>query len=314
VIRYVSAKVARALFVVWAAYTLSFVVLYLLPGNAVDLLVDPGEQQLVTPKAKAQIAAHYGFDKPPLEQYFQRLWAALHGDLGSSVQSGKTVRAAIGDVIGETLLLAFLALILAALIAIGVAFLVSFTRQRWLANLVRSLPPAAVSVPVFLIGLLAIQVFAFRLGWFPPLGDNGVRSLVLPVVTLAIPVSGPIAQLLTDSFLRELESPYVTTAVAKGGTRSWVLTREVFRNASLPALTISGIVLGNLVAGAVIVETIFSRPGMGRLTETSVGTKDLPVIQGIVLVTAALFATANLVVDLLYPLLDPRLKAKLVTA
>jgi peptide/nickel transport system permease protein len=314
VVRYVAGKLARAVFVVWAAYTLSFVVLYLLPGNAVDLLFDPSEQSLVTPQARAQVAAHYGFDKSPLQQYLDRLWAALHGDLGASVQSGKAVWAAIGDVIGGTLVLALLALVLAALIAFAVAFLVSFTRWRWLSTLVQSLPPAAVSIPVFLIGLIVIQVFAFDLGWFPPLGNNGARALVLPVITLAIPVSGPIAQLLTDSFLRELNSPYVTTAVAKGGTRSWVLTREVFRNASLPALTIAGIVLGNLVAGAVIVETIFSRPGMGRLTENSVGTKDVPVIQGIVIVTAALFAITNLVVDLLYPLLDPRLKAKLVTA
>jgi peptide/nickel transport system permease protein len=313
VIRYVLAKLGRAVFVVWAAYTLSFIVLYLLPANAIDLLFDPTDQTEATAKAKQQLSVYYGFNKPPVVQYFDRLGAALRGNLGISVQSGRPVWSAIGSVIGPTLVLAVCALLLAIIIAFGIAFLASLTGFRWLANLLQSIPPATVSLPVFLVGLLLIQIFSFRLGWFPPLGDSGPRSLVLPVVTLAVPVSGPIAQLLTDSFLRELEAPYVMTAVAKGATRSWVLVREVFRNASLPALTIAGVIFGNLLAGAVIVETIFSRPGMGRLTELSVGTKDVPVIQGIVVVTATVFAVANLAVDLIYPLLDPRLKARIVT-
>ena len=313
-IRYLLGKVARAAFVVWAAYTLSFILLYLLPVNAVDLLFDPTELQTVSAATKEKVAAYYGFNKPPVIQYFDRLRAALHGDMGSSVQSGLPVWRAIGDVIWPTLVLAVCALLLAVVIAFVIAFLASYTRRPWLANLLQSLPPATVSVPVFLIGLVAIQIFSFRLGWFPPLGSQGVSSLVLPVVTLAIPVSGPIAQLLTDSFLRERNSPYVVTSIAKGGTRRWVLVREVFRNASLPALTIAGVILGNLVAGAVIVETIYSRAGMGRLAEMAVSTKDIPVIQGIVVVTATLFAVANLAVDLIYPLLDPRLKAKIVTS
>ncbi len=311
--RYLLAKVARAVFVVWAAYTLSFILLYLLPVNAIDLLFDPTDLATTTAAAKRQIAAYYGFNKPAIVQYFERLGDAFRGDLGLSVQSGKPVWYAIGSVIEPTLVLAVCALVVAVFIAFGIAFLASRTRFRWLANLLQSIPPATVSVPVFLIGLVLIQVFSFNLGWFPPTGDSGLVSLVLPVVTLAIPVSGPIAQLLTDSFLRELEAPYVMTAVAKGATRSWVLSREVFRNASLPALTIAGVIFGNLLAGSVIVETIYSRPGMGRLTELSVGTKDIPVIQGIVVVSAILFALGNLAVDLIYPLLDPRLKARIAS-
>ncbi len=311
--RYLLAKVARAVFVVWAAYTLSFILLYLLPVNAIDLLFDPTDLATTTAAAKRQIAAYYGFNKPAIVQYFERLGDAFRGDLGLSVQSGKPVWYAIGSVIEPTLVLAVCALVVAVCIAFGIAFLASRTRFRWLANLLQSIPPATVSVPVFLIGLVLIQVFSFNLGWFPPTGDSGLVSLVLPVVTLAIPVSGPIAQLLTDSFLRELEAPYVMTAVAKGATRSWVLSREVFRNASLPALTIAGVIFGNLLAGSVIVETIYSRPGMGRLTELSVGTKDIPVIQGIVVVSAILFALGNLAVDLIYPLLDPRLKARIAS-
>jgi peptide/nickel transport system permease protein len=165
---------------------------------------------------------------------------------------------------------------------------------------------------VFLIGLIAIQIFSFDLHWFPPLGDQGLGSLVLPMFTLAIPVAGPISQLLVNSFQREFGAPYVATSLAKGGTRSWVIRREVFRNASLPALTIAGITFGNILAGAVITETIFSRTGLGRLTQAAVGSKDIPVIQGIVVLTAGLYAITNLVVDFIYPILDPRLKARIV--
>jgi peptide/nickel transport system permease protein len=260
------------------------------------------------------VAAEYGFNKPAVVQYGDRLWAALHGNFGTSVQTGEPVFKAIGDVFPPTLALAAAALVLALVISFAIAFFASNSRHAWLVNFVETLPSATVSVPVFLIGLIAIQIFSFDLHWFPPLGDQGLSSLVLPTFTLAIPVAGPISQLLVNSFQRELGAPYVATSLAKGGTRSWVIRREVFRNASLPALTIAGITFGNILAGAVITETIFSRTGLGRLTQTAVGTKDIPVIQGIVVLTAGLYALTNLVVDFIYPILDPRLKARIVAS
>lgn len=312
-LRYVAAKVTRAVFVVWAAYTLSFVLLYLLPVNAVDLLFDPADLTSISEATKAQVAASYGFDRPPPVQYVLRLGSAVHGGFGASVQSGKPVWTAILEVLPATLLLAACALAVALALAFGIAFTALLTRRRWLAGLIEGLPPAAVSIPVFLIGLVLIQVLSFQLGWFPPLGQRGTATLVLPVLTLAIPVSGPIAQLLVKNFDREMRAPYVMTAVTKGATRSHVLVHEVFRNASLPALTIAGTTLGNLLAGAVIVETVYSRSGLGRLTETAVSTKDIPVVQGIVVLTSAVFALVNLAVDLIYPVLDPRLKARILT-
>jgi peptide/nickel transport system permease protein len=312
VIGYVAAKVGRSVFVVWAAYTLSFVLLYVLPTNAVDLLFDPTESKTLTAAAKAKVEAYYGFDKPPIVQYFDRLWAAIQGHFGNSIHSGTPVWTDILQVMPETLLLAVLALLLALVFAFAIALTASYTRKRWIVTALEALPPAAVSVPVFLVGLVVIQVFSFDLGWFPPLGDQGVATLILPLVTLAIPVSGPIAQLLVKNFDTEASAPYVTTSLTKGATRSWVLSRDVFRNASLPALTIAGITFGNLLAGAVIVETIYSRPGLGRLTQTAVGTKDIPVVQGIVVFTALAFALINLAVDLAYPALDPRLKARIL--
>jgi peptide/nickel transport system permease protein len=312
-VRYGVAKFGRAIFVVWAAYTLSFILLYLAPGKAIDSLFDPQSFASISAQTKAKVAAEYGLNKPITVQYVDRLWSALHGHFGTSIQNGKPVWQAIGQVFPPTLLLAGLALVLALAVSFAIAFVSANTRHGWLASFVETLPSATVAFPVFLIGLLAIQVFSFDLHWFPPLGDGGLSSLVMPAIVLAIPVAGPISQLLVNSFQRELGAPYVTTSLAKGATRSWVVSRDVFRNASLPALTIAGITFGNILAGAVITETIFSRTGLGRLTQTAVSEKDIPIVQGIVVLTALLYAITNLVVDFIYPILDPRLKARIVT-
>ncbi|WOF23286.1 ABC transporter permease [Microbacterium betulae] len=310
-LRYVALKAGRALFVVWAAFTLTFLLLFVLPADPVDLLFDPAELGTIPEDVRAQVAANYGFDKPLILQYLDRLAHAAVGDFGNSVQSGRPVTRALLEVLPSTLVLAVGALLLAVLIGFAIALAAAATRRPWLRNLLESLPSASVSVPVFMFGILLLQIFSFTLGWFPSFGDAGWQSLVLPLVTLAIPVSGPIAQLLVRSFASELESGYVTTSLAKGATRGRIIVGDVFRNASLPALTIAGITFGNLIAGSVITETVFARPGIGRLTQGAINTLDVPVVQGIVVLVAASFALINLVVDLVYPLLDPRLRASL---
>ncbi|GLY02517.1 MULTISPECIES: ABC transporter permease [Actinoplanes] len=311
VARYTALKVGRALFVVWAAFTVTFVLLFVLPADPVDLLFDPAELNAIPPEVKEQVAANYGFNEPVILQYLNRLGHALTGDFGSSVQSGKPVTGAILEVLPSTLVLASAALVLATLIAFGIALAATATRRTWLRDLLESLPSGAVSVPVFLSGILVLQVFSFQLGWFPAFGDQGWRSLVLPLITLAIPVAGPIAQLLVRSFTTEFAAGYVTTGWAKGGTRGGIIVRDVLRNASLPALTIAGVTFGNLIAGSVITETVFARRGLGRMTQTAINTLDVPLVAGIVVLVAATFAVINLIVDLIYPLLDPRLRASL---
>ncbi|GGO19244.1 ABC transporter permease [Microbispora rosea subsp. aerata] len=312
-LRYLALKIGRALFVVWAAFTLTFVLLFVLPADPVDLLFDPAEVNSVPPEVRAQVAASYGFDRPVILQYLTRLGHALTGDFGTSVQSGRPVVATILDVLPSTLLLAAGALALALVIAFVIALAATSARRPWVRDLVEALPSGAVSVPVFLSGILMLQIFSFRLGWFPAFGDEGARSLVLPLITLAIPVSGPIAQLLVRSFATEFRSGYVTTSWAKGATRGGIVVRDVFRNASLPALTIAGITFGNLIAGSVITETVFARQGVGRMTQAAINTLDVPLVQGTVVLVAVGFALINLIVDLIYPLLDPRLRAALAT-
>ncbi len=175
-------------------------------------------------------------------------------------------------------------------------------------TLLLALPPLGVSLPTFWVGLLLIQFFSFRISIFPALGNEGLASLVLPSVTLAVPVSASIAQVLARGLRTALAEPYVETARAKGASRARVHLRHAFRNATIPALTIVGVIVGNLLAGAVVVETVFSRVGIGRLTVTAVNGQDIPLVQGLVLLAAAVFVATNLVVDLLYPVVDPRIR------
>ena len=170
-----------------------------------------------------------------------------------------------------------------------------------------SLPPLGVAVPSFWVGLLLLQQFSFHWTWFPAVGNEGWRSIVLPAVTLALPTGAQIAQLLAKSMQHTLHEPYIDTARSKGASRTRVHLRHALRNAALPALTMSGLLVGALLAGTVVTETVFSRTGLGRLTSASVAAQDIPVVQGLVLFGAAVFVVVNLVVDLLYPLLDPRI-------
>ncbi|MDR2564975.1 MAG: ABC transporter permease [Bifidobacteriaceae bacterium] len=313
-LRYSALKAGRALFVVWATFTATFVLLFVFPADPVDLLVDPTDIGSVKGDLRDQIERTYGFDKPPLAQYWDRLGHALTGDFGNSVTSGKPVLRAIAETLPHTLLLASLALGAALVIAFALAVAATGARQPWLRNFLTSLPSAAVSIPSFMVAILLLQVFAFGLGWFPAFGDEGWRAIALPVATLALPVSGPIAQLLIRSFEAELGAGYITTSRAKGATRARILTGDVFRNASLPALTIAGIVFGNLIAGSVITETVFARQGIGRLTQTAISALDVPLVQGVVVLVAVSFALINLAVDLLYPLLDPRIRVSRASA
>jgi peptide/nickel transport system permease protein len=308
---YVIRRIGQAVFVLWAAYTITFLLLYVLPSDAVDLLFDPTRISTELESEKERLRTYYGLDQPPWAQYITQLTHLLGGDLGYSIQTGKPVGATIAEVLPQTIVLSVAALGLAIALAFVLAITAVSTSRPWLSNLLKSIPPAFVSVPVFIVGLVLMQVFSFQLHWFPSIGDQGLPTLVLPAITLAIPIAGPLAYLLIRSSTIELSKPYVTTALAKGYRPLQVIWRDVLRNAMLPALTLAGLTFGNLLAGAIIVETVFSRTGIGRLSETAVRTQDIPVVQGVVLFGAVVFVAVNLTVDLVYPLLDPKLRAEI---
>ena len=305
---YLLRRVGQAVVVLWAAYTLTFVILYLLPGDPVSAAASAGvEAGTITADDLAALRAANGLDQPLVVQYLHHLGAVLRGDLGTSITLGRPVSTLLAEALPPTAQLAGAALGLAVLGGGGLAVLATYTRARWLRQLLLSLPPLGVSVPVFWVGLMLVQLFSFTLPWFPAFGDSAPGAIVLPAVTMAVPTGAMVAQVLAKSLLTAAEEPYVDTATAKGAGRWRVHLRHVLRNASLPALTVVGLILGNLLASAVVVETVFGRNGMGRLTQSAVGTQDTPVVQGVVLFGALVFVVTNLLVDLVYPLLDPRI-------
>lgn len=306
--RYLALRVLQAIWVLWAAFTISFVVLYLLPADPVSIAADSGGSGTPVDKAAiAELQARYGLDKPLWEQYWTALGHALQGDLGHSIATGQPVTDAIGDALPSTLGLTSLALLLAVLGGVAVAFAATYTRKRWLRNLLAALPSLGVSIPTFWTGLILLQLFSFRLHLAPAFGGHGLRGTILPAITLAIPIGAVIAQVLAAGLEATWRQPFTEVALAKGASRWWVQRKHVARLASVPALTIAGVLVGNMLAGSIVVETVFARAGVGRLTQGAVLAQDIPVVQGIVLLVSLLFVTVNLAVDLLYPLLDPRI-------
>ncbi|GAA2863165.1 ABC transporter permease [Pseudonocardia halophobica] len=306
--RYLLRRLGTAVAVLWAAYTVSFVVLYLLPGDPVTTMASGGlDGEPLTPEQIEALKAQYGFDKPLIVQYGTRLWAALHGDLGASIQNGQDVRGAILEALPPTVQIAIGGLLVAVVLGGGLAIAATYTSQRWLRQLLMALPSLAVSLPVFWVGLMLVQVFAFGLHWLPSVGASGFPALVLPSLTLGLPMGALLAQVLAKSLTTVLDEPYVQTARAKGVGRAAIHVRHALQNAAIPALTVLGYVAGNLLAGTVVVETVFTRPGLGRLTVQAVGVQDIPLVQGVVLFASLVFVGVNLLVDLIYPVLDPRI-------
>jgi peptide/nickel transport system permease protein len=306
--RYVIKRLAQAVGVLWAAYTVSFLVLDFLPGDPVSAMAGAGmDTGQVDPAQLAKLRHEYGFDKPVLVQYAEYLGRAVRGDFGDAVSTGRPVTATLADALPQTLQLTGAALLLAVLLGGGLAVAATYTSRRWLRQLLLSLPPLGVSVPTFWVGLLLVEAFSFRLHWFPAFGNDGLRGLVLPALTLAVPTGAQVAQVLAKSLLTALDQAYVETARAKGAGRWRVHLRHALRNASLPALTVVGLLVGQLIAGSVVVETVFSRDGLGRVTAEAVTTQDIPLVQGVVVFGALIFVATNLLVDLVYPLLDPRI-------
>lgn len=306
--KYVILRIGQALIVLWAAFTLSFVLLQAMPGDAV-LIKFLNPEYGLSPEQIAEIRASYAVDSPIVTQYLHTLANFLRGDFGYSVHAGVPVSAQLAANLPETLMLSLLGFVAASLLAALIAFGSSFSPFSWLRNLVQALPSLFVSIPVFWLGIMLIQIFSFRLKLVSVINPGPWESLVLPVLTLAVPISAPLAQILIRNLDEIQTRPFVSVARAKGASRGLVLWRHVARNAVLPVLTIAGVLFGELVAGAVVTETVFGLNGIGGLTEKAVGNQDLAVLQAIVVISATAFVLINLIVDLAYPLLDPRLRA-----
>jgi peptide/nickel transport system permease protein len=305
VLRAVAGRLVAITSVLLGAATLAFAGLKLLPGDPVATLLGP--QTTASPAVRAQIRADYGFDDPLIGQYLHYLNELLHGRLGESYQLQQPVSALIGEQFGSTLELALSAAALAVAIAV-VSALATAGRRSALRSALGAWELVAVSTPSFWLGIVLLTVFSFRLRWFPVAGTDGMQTLVLPAVTLALPIAGVLAQVLRESLEKALAEPFVVTARARGLSRSAVRIRHAFRHAAIPLLTLSGWLTGTLLGGTVLVEKVFARPGIGALTLQSVNTKDMPVVMGVVLLAALVFVLISQLTDVLYAVIDPRLR------
>lgn len=306
-LEYIIKRLLQAVFVVFAAYTFAFFLLYALPSDPISLFLGPDSTD-IDPAQRAALAAKYGFDQPVIVQYFNHLLALLHGDLGFSLQQSRSVGGLITEALRYTLPLAGLGFLVAAVFATVVCELALVFSNSWLRHVLDSLPALGNSIPGFWFGMLLIQFFSFKLRLLPAFGDNGPLGLILPALTIALPSSALMAQVFLKSMRENDEKPFVSQLRAEGIGRLGILFRHITPNSLLAVLTVAGMTVGHLLGGTAVVETVFSRPGLGRVVVTAVSSQDIPTVLGVVLVVAIIYSAANLLVDLAYGWIDPRIR------
>jgi len=299
--RYVLRRVGGALLVIVGAVTLAFFALVLVPGDPVDIMLGPAAS--TSQEARAAVRADLGLDQPVVTRYFAYVGRVLMGDLGTSYQLGLPVTTVIGQQAGATLQLAAIAMLFAIVFALIGALLLRGRTARRITALTESV---AVSAPTFWVGLLLLGLFAVQLGWFPVAGSAGPAALVLPALTLAIPLGGIIGTVLRSSLDDAEEQPFAVAATARGSSSGRFIRVHGLRHGAVGTLTLIAYLIGGLLAGTVVVENIFSRQGLGRVALKAITDRDLPVVLGLVILSAVIFAVINLVVDLILRRLDPR--------
>lgn len=298
-------RIGAALLVIWLAASLTFVALQVIPGDPLQVILGPGAT--ASPDVIAALRVEFGLDQPLWARYTGFLTGLISGDLGVSFHSKQPVAGLIAGQLGSSLLLTFSALALAWLLALG-SILFSSRRSPWAERTGRTLEVTLASLPDFWVGLLLISLFAFNLHWFPSAGGSSFKALVLPVVTLALPLAGFLAQVMRQAFEDAMGQPFVLSSRARG-TSDWrVRWRHGLPHAVLPAIALSSWAVGWLIGGSIAVEQIFARRGLGTLIVTAVGKRDYPVIMGCVVVIAALYVLVNLLTDLLEFILAPHIK------
>jgi peptide/nickel transport system permease protein/oligopeptide transport system permease protein len=302
-VAFIVRRLLRAVLLLVGASALIVTMLRLVPG-------DPAIAKLgfvATPEEIERVRRELGVDQPIPVQVLRFYEGAIRGDLGESYRTGAPVIAEIRRTFPATVELTMASVLMTILLGMPLGVLAALRRGRWLDELTSAVTLLGVSLPSFWLGLLAILVFSVRLGWLPVAGRGGLRHLILPAVTLAASSLAHVSRLTRAQMLEVLAEDYLLTAKAKGLKRSTVVVRHALRNALVPVVTYLGMQIGVLLGGAVVTETVFSWPGMGRLIVQAVQQRDYPVVQGCAVFLVLIFIVLNLVVDLLYPVLDPRI-------
>lgn len=305
-------RLLGAIAVMWAAATIAFFLQEISPGDpALSILGGSGARP-----SQAQIDAvneQYGFNRPVLERYGEFVGDLAQGDLGISYQYKQPVTTVISEQIGPSMVLMTVSILFAWVIAVAMTLLTA-GHGRLRSSLGSGVEAFFAGLPQYWLGLVLLVVFAFELGWFPVTGGTSLDALILPALTLALPLAGFIGQVTRDEFERGLRQPFALSARARGVSETEVRWRHVLRHAVLPGITLSGWAVGATISGAVIVEVIFARPGLGQVLVNAVSAQDLPVVVGITILLAAVYVVVNLLVDLLYVVVDPRMRSSMAVA
>ncbi|MGK9236205.1 ABC transporter permease [Inquilinus limosus] len=303
-VRFWSVKAARTLLTLWFVVTFAFIVLRV-SGDPVQSLLGPD----ATVEEIAQFREAWGLDRPLPEQYLRYVVQMASGQFGTSYRDGRPVTEIIAERVPWTVLLGLSAYAVAILVGVPAGIVAALRRGSALDRLVMGFAVFGFALPNFFLGILLILLFSLTLQWLPSSGTGSILHLLMPAATLGVYTAGTLARFTRSAMLEVLAKPYMRAAAAKGAPPLARILRHALPNAAIPIVTVIGLNLGALVGGAVVVETVFAWPGIGRLLVTAVTSRDLAVVQALVLLVAATMVAANLAVDLLYGLLDPRIRA-----
>jgi len=311
--RYIIRRIIHSIFIIWGVATLVFFGLRAIPGDPVVQFL--GAEY--TPEAAAALDKKLGLDQPVYIQYFKWLSATATGDLGDSIATGETVGDAIRTGFPKTISIAVVAFTLALAIAVPTGVIAALRRNSWIDYLVSVIAFIGVSMPAFWFGIILIILFAVRLGWLPAvgyseIGEDGLwewfKHLILPGLAVGAGFSAILMRFVRAGLLEVLGSDYIRTARSKGLQERTVVIRHALRNALIPVVTIAGIQMALLLSGTVVIEIVFSIRGLGRILVGAILDKDYPIVQGVILLVSVIFVMANLVVDVIYTFLDPRIR------
>ena len=305
-LKYLGRRLVELIPVLLIMSVMVFLIMYLLPGDPVMLMLEG--QSITSMEQVEKIREEMGLNDPIYVQYGRFLAGAIRGDLGTSARFRRPVTEVILEQFPATLRLSIAGMSIALVVGLTIGVIAAIRRYSWVDTLVMFLSLFGVSTPIFWSGLISILFFAFRLGWLPSTGTGGWKGLILPAFTLGFAATGTIARLTRSGLIEVMSQDYITTARAKGLREFWVLSRHAMKNAMIPIVTIAGLQFGGMLSGAVITETVFSRPGIGRLMVSAILWKDFKLAQGAILLTAVSFVLVNLLVDVSYTWLDPRIR------
>jgi peptide/nickel transport system permease protein len=303
--RFVAYRLLHGGMVILGVLILVSLLIHLVPGDPAQVMVGDAP---VSAAQLRQIRHSLGLDRPLYAQLAADAWRFARGDLGRSLRSGRPIADSLRGALPSTLSLAVTAMGFGLIVGMPAGILASVYRGRWIDSLVTAFAVVGISLPSFWTGILLIVLFAVNLGWFPTSGQAGLRALVLPAITLGWYPAGALARLLRSGMLEVLRKDYVGVARAKGLRDPAVVVRHVLRNALLPAITLGSVQFGALLSGAIVTETVFARDGLGRLIVEGILQRDFPIVQGVVLLVAAVYTLVNLLTDVTYAWLDPRIR------